>query len=138
LTFLKFSPQQIFLRLRGLVFAFIVARKVETKRRTRNEPLIRYDINGSVFRQYREKWLKAQVMSRRDRAYHVFYLWDNKDFRWPIFQCFRQYSGSVTFWYGPVLDPASDPDPALYDSYFQACQRKLFVYQFFLLFTHCL
>ncbi len=31
------------------------------------------------------------------------------------------------FRYGPVPDLASNPDPALYDSYFQACQHKLFV-----------
>jgi hypothetical protein len=38
-------------------------------------------------RQYRDKWLQAQAMSKKDRAYHVFYLWDNKDFRYLSLFC---------------------------------------------------
>ena len=82
-----------------------------------------------ICRQYRDKWLKAQTMSKKDRAYHVFYLWDNPEFRYrpqlttqhmnskavmrcrelPFFQSvFRIRIGSG---FRGVLDP--DPDPGL-------------------------
>eukprot|EP00092_Neocalanus_flemingeri_P015873 GFUD01017185.1.p1 GENE.GFUD01017185.1~~GFUD01017185.1.p1 ORF type:complete len:214 (+),score=43.36 GFUD01017185.1:56-643(+) len=34
-----------------------------------------------VDRQWRAKWLKAQELSKREKAFHFYYLWDNADFR---------------------------------------------------------
>ena len=34
-----------------------------------------------IDREWRKKWLKAQELSPREKAYHFFYLWDNPEFR---------------------------------------------------------
>jgi len=34
-----------------------------------------------VDREWRAKWLKAQELSKREKAFHFYYLWDNPDFR---------------------------------------------------------
>ena len=35
----------------------------------------------NLCRQWRAKWLKAQELTAREKAYHFFYLWDHPDFR---------------------------------------------------------
>ena len=32
-------------------------------------------------REWRKKWLKAQELTAREKAYHFFYHWENPDFR---------------------------------------------------------
>ena len=32
-------------------------------------------------REWRAKWLKAQELTPREKAFHFFYLWDNPEFR---------------------------------------------------------
>merc|ERR1712025_651077 len=34
-----------------------------------------------IDREWRKKWLKAQELTAREKAYHFFYHWDNPDFR---------------------------------------------------------
>eukprot|EP00088_Acartia_fossae_P040895 TRINITY_DN42641_c0_g1_i1.p1 TRINITY_DN42641_c0_g1~~TRINITY_DN42641_c0_g1_i1.p1 ORF type:complete len:195 (+),score=38.34 TRINITY_DN42641_c0_g1_i1:35-619(+) len=36
---------------------------------------------NDIDRQWRQKWLKAQELTAREKAYHFFYLWDNPEFR---------------------------------------------------------
>ena len=34
-----------------------------------------------IDREWRKRWLKAQELTPREKAYHFFYLWDNPEFR---------------------------------------------------------
>ena len=36
---------------------------------------------SNLCRQWRQKWLKAQELTAKEKAYHFFYLWDHPDFR---------------------------------------------------------
>ena len=52
-----------------------------------------------IDRQWRQKYLQANMWTKKDMSYHLFHLWDNPEFRKDRLNIFRRYVLTDSFFF---------------------------------------
>merc|ERR1712013_117520 len=71
-----------------------------------------------IDREWRQKWLKAQQLTKREKAFHFYYIWDNPDFRKARLNPLRRLWQAPGDAFERALRPAMGLQPAFITKWF--------------------